>query len=111
MNRFALRREISDDVLRRSAEQSKAEGEGPVRTCVGCRRRCRDVDLLRVAVADEALVPDPRRRLSGRGAWIHPVEECVALAEQRRAFDRAMRGAGKFDVAPIRRYLDSSGTR
>ena len=66
---------------------------------------------MRVVVADEAVVPDPRRRLPGRGAWVHPVEECIALAEQRRAFDRAFRGAGGLDVTPIRRYLDSSGAR
>lgn len=88
---------------------SEAVGGGPVRTCVGCRRRCRDVDLLRVAVADQVLVPDPRRRLPGRGAWIHPDEGCVALAEQRRAFDRSFRGPGRFDVKPIRRYLSDLG--
>ncbi len=36
------------------------------------------------------LVPDPRKILPGRGAWVHP--ECLETAIGRRAFDRALRG-------------------
>src|SRR5690606_3079208 len=95
-----------------------------VRTCVGCRGRASASELLRVvAVAhsepgsvtagDAAqavdIVPDPRRRRPGRGAHIHPDPNCLALAERRRAFGRALRVAGVPDTTPLRQYL--SGLR
>lgn len=97
---------------RASSVALKTHGSGsecPVRTCVGCRVRCEDVDLLRVVVADGVLIPDPRRRLPGRGAWIHPREGCIAIAEKRRAFERALRVSRGLDVTPIRRYADTDG--
>ncbi|WP_239437345.1 YlxR family protein [Arthrobacter alpinus] len=39
----------------------------------------------------EALV-DVRRRIPGRGAWLHPSEECWKLAIKRRAIGRALPG-------------------
>lgn len=79
---------------------------GPMRTCVGCRLRASAAELLRVVAGPDAtVVPDPRRRLPGRGAWLHPVLECVDLAERRRAFARALRVPGALDPAPVRAYL------
>ncbi|WP_427916015.1 YlxR family protein [Sinomonas halotolerans] len=43
------------------------------------------------ADAQRVLV-DPRRRLPGRGAWLHPDQACLKLAIKRRAFNRAFRG-------------------
>ncbi|GAA2556526.1 YlxR family protein [Neomicrococcus aestuarii] len=40
------------------------------------------------------VVADPERRKSGRGAWMHPAPECVALAVKKRAFARAFRANG-----------------
>ena len=89
----------------------------PVRTCIGCRQRALDSDLLRVvtggtgtAGSTEAVSvrPDPRRRASGRGAWVHPDLACVDLAIRRRAFGRALRATVPMDPAPVREYV--SGT-
>ena len=71
----------------------------PVRTCVGCRGRDEQPALLRVvAVPDNdggtdrwLLVPDPRRRGQGRGAYVHPDPTCLQTAIARRAFGRALR--------------------
>ncbi|MET3922116.1 putative RNA-binding protein YlxR (DUF448 family) [Arthrobacter sp. UYEF20] len=42
---------------------------------------------------------DERRRMAGRGAWLHPSEKCLALAVKRRAFGRALTGVtGTADV-------------
>ncbi|SNS07310.1 Predicted RNA-binding protein YlxR, DUF448 family [Geodermatophilus pulveris] len=71
-----------------------AETSIPVRTCVGCRERAPVTDLLRVVARDGVLVPDPRRRLPGRGASLHPTPECLHAAERRRAFPRALRLPG-----------------
>ena len=81
----------------------------PIRTCVGCRERCSRSELLRV-VAIEAdgilrVVPDPRRRLPGRGAWLHCRPQCLALAERRRAFPRALRRTGQPDTAAVRDFV------
>ncbi len=67
----------------------------PVRTCVGCRRQAAKTDLLRVVAEDQGhglvLVPDPPARRPGRGAYLHPDEDCLAQALRRRAFTRALR--------------------
>jgi predicted RNA-binding protein YlxR (DUF448 family) len=67
----------------------------PVRTCLGCRRRAAKTDLLRVVAEDQGhgleLVPDPSAQRPGRGAYLHPDEECLAQALRRRAFARALR--------------------
>lgn len=112
--------------------------DGPIRTCIGCRQRAPAAVLLRVAVAPDAagiaavtrarsvpdrgpssvpvpVVPDPHRRIPGRGAWVHRDPRCVALAQRRRAFGRALRVAGLIDSSPVSEYVtqtapDPSGT-
>jgi predicted RNA-binding protein YlxR (DUF448 family) len=46
-------------------------------------------------------VPDPARRRPGRGAHLHPDPACLALAERRRAFGRALRLTGVLDTGPL----------
>ncbi len=82
----------------------------PYRTCVATRRRCPDTQLLRVVIdpsdAQRArLIPDPRRRLPGRGAWITPDLGAMELAERRRAFARALRTSAPVDTGQVRQYL------
>ena len=94
----------------RAHEDSVGPGpvrQGPVRTCVGCRVRAPADDLLRVVAVDGALAPDPRRRLPGRGAWLHPVPECLSRAERRSAFPRALRVPGPLDVDRVRSFLQA----
>jgi uncharacterized protein len=73
-----------------------------VRTCVGCRAKAAKTELLRVVAVEGNLVPDLRGRLPGRGASLHPDPGCLALAEKRRAFPRALRVAGPLDVSAVR---------
>jgi predicted RNA-binding protein YlxR (DUF448 family) len=84
-------------------------GAVPVRTCVGCRDRAPASTLLRVvAVADAdviRLVVDPRHRLPGRGAYLHVDPACLAKAERRRAFGRALRVAGVLDTGAVTSYV------
>jgi predicted RNA-binding protein YlxR (DUF448 family) len=78
---------------------------------VGCRTRTAASDLLRIVVEDgtvgatRRLVPDLRGGMPGRGAHLHPDPECLALAERRRAFGRALRAEGPFDVSLVREQV------
>jgi predicted RNA-binding protein YlxR (DUF448 family) len=45
--------------------------------------------------------PDLRRRLPGRGAWLHPSPDCLDLALRRRAFARALRLSGPLDTTAL----------
>ncbi|MFD5829144.1 YlxR family protein [Lentzea sp. NPDC060358] len=55
---------------------------------------------------DGSVVPDLRRRLPGRGAWLHFDLECLRNAERRRAFSRALKVQGALDVALLREHLE-----
>jgi len=74
---------------------------------VGCRVPAAKSDLLRLVVVEGAIVPDPRGRLPGRGASLHPDLACLELAERRRAFSRAFRLAGPLEVRSLREWLES----
>jgi hypothetical protein len=62
--------------------------------------------LLRVVAIEHgadrfSLVPDPARGRPGRGAHVHPDPACLALAERRRAFGRALRISGVIDTGAL----------
>ena len=79
----------------------------PQRTCVGCRKRSDKPDLLRVVLLSRGrCVPDLRGTLPGRGAYLHPTSACLENAVRRRAFNRAFRGPGPFDVAELRHQVE-----
>ncbi|MEO5653783.1 MAG: YlxR family protein [Marmoricola sp.] len=96
--------------------------DDPVRTCVGCRRRAAKRELLRVVAGTDAagqdtiwhVVPDPRGTASGRGAHLHPTAECLALAERKRAFVRALRHdagvRGALSLERLREHLTSTAS-
>ena len=96
-----------------SGNDGPSQHPGPIRTCIGCRRRAAAAELLRVVVAQGAdravppvlVVPDPRHRAPGRGAWLHPDPACVELAQRRRAFGRALRVAGAIDASPVHEHV------
>ena len=74
---------------------------------MGCRVRAPKTDLLRVVAGPGGVVPDPRGRLPGRGASLHPDVRCLDLAERRRVFPRALRLPGPLDTAPLRAHLEA----
>jgi len=57
-----------------------------------------------------SVVPDLARRRPGRGAHIHPDPNCLAMAERRRAFGRALRVTGVIDTGPLREHVDERTT-
>jgi predicted RNA-binding protein YlxR (DUF448 family) len=86
-------------------DSSSARLLGPQRTCVGCRAKAAKTDLLRVVGVEGAVIPDPAGRLPGRGASVHLDPRCVALAEKRRAFPRALRLDGPLDLTAVREHV------
>ncbi|MGW0181000.1 YlxR family protein [Nocardia sp. NPDC003345] len=54
-----------------------------------------------------AIVPDPRRRLPGRGAWLHPLSACLRTAVRRRAIGRALRVSGHLDISALEQHLEN----
>ncbi|MEO9246744.1 YlxR family protein [Citricoccus nitrophenolicus] len=68
----------------------------PVRTCIGCRGKDDHTQLVRLVLdgvtGSRSVVPDWRRRMPGRGAWLHPDDACLQAALKRGAFNRAFRG-------------------
>jgi predicted RNA-binding protein YlxR (DUF448 family) len=67
--------------------------------------------LLRVTVVATSGVPslavDPRHRLPGRGAYLHVDQGCLAKAERRRAFTRALRVAVVLDTGALAAHVAS----
>jgi predicted RNA-binding protein YlxR (DUF448 family) len=90
-----------------------ASPSGPVRTCLGCRRRDDQRRLLRLVADRTTVVVDPRRRAPGRGAYVHPDPACVALAVKKRAFGRTLRAPVEAAAAGavLTAYLDGAGPR
>ena len=86
-----------------SASLSDKPVTGPVRTCIGCRKRATKRELLRVTAGSgadgrPAVLPDPDATAPGRGAHLHPTTECYDLAVRRKAFARALRVQGATSV-------------
>jgi hypothetical protein len=81
-----------------------------VRTCVGCKDRAVKSSMLRLVAARDGIVPDPRARQPGRGAYLHPSLACFELAQRRRAFSRALRVPGAPSTAPLASYLSRGDT-
>ena len=72
---------------------------GCVRTCVVMREAKPPEELIRFVVGpDQAVVPDLKRKLPGRGAWVTARRDVLAMAIKCGAFARAFRANVK--VAP-----------
>lgn len=68
----------------------------PERTCVGCRRRRGQGELVKLARVEGRVVL-ARPGAPGRGAYLCPEEKCLETADKRRAFARAFRGPVTLD--------------
>ncbi len=79
----------------------------PIRTCVGCGVRAAKSDLLRVVAVGGEAVADPAARRPGRGAYLHPREDCVERARRRRAIPRALRASGPLADGGLVGYVRS----
>jgi uncharacterized protein len=75
----------------------------PERTCVGCRRKRGQSELVRLNnQAGHVVLALPGA--PGRSAYLCPDQTCLDAAEKRRAFTRAFRGQAVLDPA-VRRAV------
>ena len=75
----------------------------PERTCIGCRRKSGQADLVRLTSEAGRVVPAPPGA-PGRSAYLCPEQACLEAADKRRAFARAFRGPVVLDPA-VRRAV------
>ncbi|MGH9246711.1 MAG: YlxR family protein [Acidimicrobiales bacterium] len=74
-----------------TTSRNAGRAAAPIRTCIGCRRRAPQTELVRVARIDDGTLTIGRT-LSGRGAWLCPRSSaCFEQAVRRGAFARAFR--------------------
>ncbi|MDX1886955.1 YlxR family protein [Mycolicibacterium sp. 120270] len=99
-------------IQRETSTSPHRSTEGPVRTCVGCRKRELAVELLRLVAVGRgngnyAVTVDIAGNLPGRGAWLHPDQQCLHAAIRRRAFARALRITGSPETSAVSEHLES----
>jgi len=75
----------------------------PERTCVGCRRKRGQAELVRLTAEGGCVVP-ARPGSPGRSAYVCPDQSCLEAADKRRAFVRAFRAPVTLDPA-VRRAV------
>ncbi len=68
----------------------------PERTCVGCRRKRAQAELVRFTLEAGRVVP-AGAGARGRSAYVCPAVECLETAEKKRAFGRAFRAPVTID--------------
>ena len=77
----------------------KDEEDGPERTCIVTRRKAAPEMMIRFVLdPDQAVVPDLRRKLPGRGVWLTPSASIVAEAVRKSAFARGFKTKVKADA-------------
>ncbi len=63
----------------------------PQRMCIACRKMLPKAELIRLAVENDEIVIDKLNKKAGRGAYICKKEECIAIAEKRKAVSAKFR--------------------
>ena len=63
----------------------------PIRTCAGTGQKLPQWQLLRFINVKGVPVPDPLRQAPGRGVYILPNAEALALAVKKKAFAHKLR--------------------
>ncbi|MDO4252821.1 MAG: YlxR family protein [Rothia sp. (in: high G+C Gram-positive bacteria)] len=70
----------------------------PQRTCIGCRVKTAQKELIKLVClpAQPGQLPrvvfDQQQQYPGRGAWLHEQGSCLEKARRKAAFNRAFRG-------------------
>lgn len=63
----------------------------PQRTCIACRQVAGKRGLVRLVRAAQGVVVDATGKLAGRGAYLHPYQECWQAALRGGRLEQALR--------------------
>jgi predicted RNA-binding protein YlxR (DUF448 family) len=63
----------------------------PQRTCIACRQIAGKRALLRLVRTEEGVVVDPSGKLPGRGAYLHPYQNCWQAVLRGGRIEQALR--------------------
>jgi len=63
----------------------------PQRTCIACRQIAGKRALLRLVRTEEGVVVDPGGKLPGRGAYLHPYQNCWQAVLRGGRIEQALR--------------------
>jgi predicted RNA-binding protein YlxR (DUF448 family) len=76
----------------------------PIRTCVGCRAKRPQSELIRVVLSPEGIVA-VRSRGPGRGAYLCPKESCMSHSVRSGALRRALRHEASLEESVLGELL------
>lgn len=66
----------------------------PTRRCVACGKEGEKGDFVRVVRSSDGVISvDAAPKAQGRGAYICPTRECLAMAKKKNAFARSLKTA------------------
>lgn len=83
----------------------------PMRTCVGCRKTRPKQELIRIVDNEEGLKIDRTGKLSGRGVYICPEEDCIKAASKNNGIKRSLKkNIEKEEINRLMEELGSNGT-
>ncbi len=65
--------------------------KNPQRTCIGCRIKKNQNELVRFVDVDGEVQIDVEGKKKGRGCYLCKTTECIDVAEKRKAFQRSFK--------------------
>ena len=64
----------------------------PVRTCIGCGKKCGKKELIRIVHSTDGTVTvDPEQKRNGRGVYLCRQLSCLEKAKRRRSLERGLK--------------------
>ena len=76
-----------------------------MRMCVACRMREPQDRLIRVVVRENQVVLDSSGTSPGRGAYLHPVPDCVGTAVLRKMLPKALKARSDVGVTAVQALI------
>lgn len=65
-----------------------ADKKVPMRMCIACREMKQKRELVRVVKTADGIKPDKTGKISGRGAYVCPTEDCVKKLRKQKLLNR-----------------------